>query len=43
MEMLVEVELVFEARLVDLMQEANELVAVLTASVKTARAHLARK
>src|SRR5512139_2881466 len=43
MEMLVEAELVSEARLVDMMKEANELVAILTASVKTARAHLARK
>ena len=41
--MLVEAELVSETRLVDLMKEANELVAILTASVKTARAHLARK
>lgn len=43
MEMLVEAELVSEARLADLMQEANELIAILTASVKTARAHLARR
>jgi len=43
MEMLVEAELVSENRLADLMKEANELIAILTASVKTARSHLARK
>ena len=43
MEMLVEAELVPENRLADLMREANELIAILTASVKTARTHLTRK
>ncbi len=43
MEMLVEAELVSENRLADLMREANELIAILTASVKTARTHLSRK
>jgi four helix bundle protein len=43
MEMLIEADLVSEERLADLMKEANELVAILTASVKTARTHLNRK
>ena len=43
MEMLMEAGLVAEDRVSDLMKEANELVAILTSSVKTARAHLYRK
>ena len=43
MEMLMEAGLVAENRVSDLMKEANELVAILTSSVKTARAHLYRK
>lgn len=43
MEMLIESELVPEQRLTDLMKEADELIAILTASVKTARKNLARK
>ena len=43
MEMLIEAGLVSEERPADLMNEGNELVAILTASVKTARAHLARR
>jgi len=43
MEMLIEAGLVSEERLADLMKEANELVAILTASVKTARTHQNRK
>ena len=43
MEMLIEAGLVPENRLADLVKEANELVAILTASVKTARAHLSKK
>jgi len=43
MEMLIEAGIVSEKRLADLMKEADELVAILTASVKTARSHLYRK
>jgi len=43
LEMLVEAGLVKESLLAELMKEANEIVAILTASVKTARAHLSRK
>ena len=43
MEMMVEAELVPEPRLTELMKEADELLAILTASVKTARKNLARK
>jgi len=43
MEMLVEANMVSEERLADLMKEANELVAILTASAKTARIHLSKK
>jgi len=43
MEMLMEAGLVAENRVSDLMKEANELVAILTSSIKTARAHLYRK
>ena len=40
MEMLQEANIVPIERLKDFMKEANELVAIFTASVKTARAHL---
>jgi len=43
MELLIEAGIVLEERLSPLMQEANELVAILTASVKTARVNSARK
>lgn len=40
MEMLQEANIVPIEKLKDLMKEANELVAIFTASIKTARAHL---
>jgi four helix bundle protein len=40
MEMLVEAKLIHQEKLAALMKEADEIVAILTASVKTARAHL---
>ena len=40
MEMLQEANIVPIEKLTDLMKEANELVAIFTASIKTARAHL---
>ncbi|MBI3158432.1 MAG: four helix bundle protein [Chloroflexi bacterium] len=40
MELLTEAKLVSEEKLKDLMKEANELVAILTATVKTARKNL---
>jgi len=43
MEILIEAGLVPENHLSDLMKEGDELVAILTASVKTARENLARK
>ncbi len=43
MEMLVEAEIMPKEKLLALMKEANEIVAILTASVKTARASLPRK
>ncbi len=43
MEMLTESEIVPKERLVALMQEVDEIVAILTASVKTARASLNRR
>ena len=43
MEMLVEAEIMPREKLEALMKEANEIVAILTASVKTARASLPRK
>ncbi len=42
MEMLVEAELINSDRLNPLMQEANELISILTATVKTARSKTAR-
>lgn len=39
MEMIVELELVKEARLAKLMNEANELLAIVVASIKTARSN----
>ena len=43
MEMLVEANLVPQGGLSDLIREANELIAIFTASVKTARSHLTKK
>ena len=43
LEMLAEAGIVPPEKLKPLMQEANELIAILTASVKTARANLNRK
>jgi four helix bundle protein len=43
MEMLVEAELMTPERLNPLMQEANELISILTTTVKTARSKAARK
>jgi four helix bundle protein len=43
MEMLQEAGIVPAEKLRDLMKEADELVAIFTASIKTARAHLNRK
>ncbi|HEY3344137.1 MAG TPA: four helix bundle protein [Anaerolineaceae bacterium] len=40
MEMLVEANLLPKEKLTDLMQEANEIISILTASVKTARNNL---
>jgi hypothetical protein len=40
MEMLQEAGIVLAERLKGLMKEADELVAIFTASIKTARAHL---
>jgi four helix bundle protein len=40
MELIQEAEIIQAERLKDLSQEANELVAIFTASIKTARAHL---
>jgi len=42
LEMLVEAELVPQARLADLMSEANEIVAMTVASIKTLRARQSR-
>ncbi len=42
MEMLIEAGLMAETRLSELMKEANELIAILTASAKTARASLSK-
>jgi len=42
MEMLTEAGLMPESRLMDLMTEANEIIAILAASIKTARSNLAR-
>ncbi len=41
--MLIESDMVPETRLTDLMQEADEIVAILTATVKTTRKNLSRK
>ena len=43
MEVLIDAGLVTKGKLGPLMQEGNELVAILTASVKTARAALGRR
>ena len=43
MEMLVEAKIMPKEKLLALMKEGNEIVAILTASVKTARASLPRK
>lgn len=43
MEMILEAELLPKERLVELMQEADELVAIMTASVKTARSRSPKK
>ena len=43
MELLIEAGIVLEERLSPLMKEANELVSILTASVKTARGNSPRK
>ncbi|HET7144205.1 MAG TPA: four helix bundle protein [Anaerolineales bacterium] len=43
MEMLQEAGIIPAEKLKDLMKEADELVAIFTASIKTARAHLNRK
>lgn len=40
MEMLIEAEIISKERLAALLKEADEIVAILTASVKTARANL---
>jgi four helix bundle protein len=40
LELLVEAELIYAARLKDLMQETNEIIAMTTASLKTIRAKL---
>jgi hypothetical protein len=40
--MLIEAGLIHEQRLVDLTQEANEIVAILIASVKTARRNMTK-
>jgi four helix bundle protein len=40
MEMLIDAQLIPETLLKDLMNEANEIISILTASVKTARNHL---
>lgn len=42
MELLIEADLVKEENFKPLMQEANELIAILTASVKTARSNLSK-
>ncbi len=43
MEMLLEADLVARPKILSLIDEANQLVAILTASTKTARANIARK
>jgi four helix bundle protein len=43
MEMLIEAGIVPENKLSDLLSEANELVAIFTASAKTARSSLPKK
>jgi hypothetical protein len=43
MEMLQEAGIIPAEKLKDLMKEADELVAIFTASIKTARAHLNQK
>jgi len=43
MELLIETGIVPEERLSDLMQEADELIAIFTSSVKTARSNSSRK
>ena len=43
MEMLIEANIIPEDHVKELMKEANELISILTASVKTARKNLARK
>jgi len=43
MELLIEAGIVLEERLSPLMKEANELISILTASVKTARGNSPRK
>jgi len=42
MELLVEAGLIKQSRLADLLQEANEIVAMVVASIKTARARRSR-
>jgi four helix bundle protein len=43
MEMLVDADLIPREKLAPVMKEASEVIAILTASVKTARAHLRQK
>jgi len=43
MEMLLEAELVPKPKILNLIDEANQLVSILTTSIKTARANTARK
>ena len=43
MEMLIGAEIIPESRLIDLMKEADEIIAILTASVITARKNLSKK
>ena len=43
MEMLLEAQLIPKPKILDLMDEANQLVAILTASTKTARANTVRQ